>query len=475
MVREPRSLILNHTFKSRRPYHHQVRGLYKALTLDRATALMMDPGTGKTRITIDFAAIKHMNEGLDKVLVVCPKVALGVWEDQIEEYLTTKIDRQVITLSKEDVGSVDDRVVKLAQYRKVDKLTFVLVNYDVIYQMSGAFKKWKPNLIIADESHYIKKATSDRSRGMHSLGPHARWKFILSGTPITNSPLDIFSQFKFLNPTVFGTRWTQFKYEYAVYGGYGGFKLLKYKNLDRLGDKIDTIAFKATIDELDLPDKTIQPIRINLSPKARRVYDQMERERIAEINELGDKATAAIILTKILRLSQITGGFVKNQEGEWMQTGNDKLSATRELLEQYAVEGGHKVVVFTRFKPEEKAVKDLCTSMGIGVIADKGLKEDRKRFQKDRECKVFIVSLARGGLAVNELVAADIGLFYSLDSSSDHWIQALGRLHRSGQTRHTFFPHLLAKDTIDEDIFKALNENKDVADYVLHRMRRRVK
>lgn len=476
MAKDAKSLILGHTFKSNRPYRHQVRALHKALTLDKGCALMMEPGTGKTRVAIDFAAIKHMNSGLDKVFVVAPKIALGVWEDQIDEYLTTKIDRQVITLSKEDIGTVDDRINELRGHRKVDRLTFVLVNYDVIYKMKQAIIRWSPKFVVADESHFIKNYTSHRSRAMHSIGATTRWRMALSGTYITNSPLDVFSQFKFVDSSLFGTRWTDFKSEFAIYGGFSGFKLLRYKNLDKMQEMVATRGFSATKDEMDLPPRTIQPLHVDMDAKTRKIYKQMEKEMVAELDEMGNKATAAIILTKILRLSQITGGFTKrSSDGEWVSVGTEKVKAVRELLEQYVIEGGNKVVIFHRFKPEEKAVVELCQSMGIGVIADRGLKEDRKRFQTDSKYQVYVVSLSRGGIAVNELVAANIGIFYSLDSSSDHWIQALDRLHRPGQVNNVFYPHLLMRGTIDEDIFEALNDNKEIADYVMHKMRRRNK
>jgi SNF2 family DNA or RNA helicase len=484
MAQQSKELILNYTFRKNRPYPHQVRALKRALDLDKAIALHMEPGTGKTRVAIDFTGIKHLQGLVNKVLIVCPNVAIEVWQDQIHDYLTKKIKRNVIPLSKKDVGSVEKRIEELRKHRKVSVLTYIIVNYDVIYKMRDYIRQWRPDVIVLDESHYIKHHYSDRSRALHSLGNTARWKMTLSGTPITNSPLDIFSQFKFLDPSIFGTRWNSFKHKFAVYGGFGGFKLLKYKDLDKMSELASGIAFEATKDEMDLPAVSEpQLVRVPMDTSTKKIYDVMEKEMIVEVDGLGNKATAAIILTKLIRLRQICGGFLRteitNEEGvviarKDLPVGKqEKLAALKELLADHVLEGGYKVVIFASFVWEQQAIYELCGKMGIKALRDKGSKEERKIFQKDPQCKVFIVSLSKGGIAVNELVAAHIGIFYSLDHFSDHFTQAKDRLHRPGQTHNVTYQVLALKGTVDEDIFKALTTNKEIADYVTFRMKKR--
>lgn len=481
MAGESRSLILNHTFRSVRPYAHQVRALKRALDLDRSTALFMEPGTGKTRVAIDFVGIKHKQRGIQKVLCVCPNVAIGVWQDQIDEWLSSTIPRDVVTLDK-SWGTVHDRIEALGRKQAVKELTFGIVNYDVIADMKDAIRLWRPDVIIADEVHFIKKHTSSRSKAMHYLSTIPRWKFGLSGTPITNSPLDIYSQYRFLDPDIFGARaWGKFKDRYAVYGGFGGYRLIKYRRLDELSKLTSRISFEATKDEMDLPDRTSQVIRVTMDPSTKKVYDQMNKEFIADIEARGLRATASIILTKMIRLNQICGGFVRitpedpNQPKEDVQVGQEKLRALKELLKIHCKEGGYKVVVFARFKWETKKIHELCKKIGIPAVLDKGDKADRKRFQTDSKLKVFIVPLAQGGIAVNELVAANIGIFYSIDHSSDHITQAMDRLHRGGQTRNVLYLFLLMKGTWDEVMYRSFVEHKLVANEVVYKIRGKVK
>jgi len=487
-------LIKSYKFRNTLPYPHQVRALQKALDLNKSIALFMEPGTGKTRVAIDFIGIKHQSAGIRKVLVIAPNVALGVWQDQIDEYLPRVIDRQVVLLNK-DLGTVKERIEELKTLKKVDRLTFVLVNYDVIADqtrftsmgipelkkgMKDFLKRWKPEMVILDESHYIKKSTSSRSRAIHSLASVPKWKMCLSGTPITNSPLDLFSQYKFLNSGIFGTRWTDFKNRYARYGGFGGFKLLGYRNTDRLSQRAHLIAFEATKKEMDLPGKLPpQIIKIPMSVKTRKLYDDMETKFIAEVEELGKKATAAIILTKMIRLRQITGGFVRVVEDDGSKEdvgiGTEKLDALGELLNSHCKEGGYKVVVFAVFKWEGAHIKALCDKMGIKATLDVGNKADRVRFRDDKKELVYIVPISTGGIAVNELVAAHIGIFYSIDHSSDHIIQAMDRLDRPGQTVPVTYQFLTLKGTIDTVMYNAFVENKSIADEVVYHIRRRSK
>lgn len=485
-------LIKAYRFKKFLPYPHQVRALQRALDLDKSIALFMEPGTGKTRVAIDFAAIKHVNSNLNKVLVICPKVAMSVWEDQVKEFLPSAIARRTLILD-DSWGTVADRIRVIQSLESFDGLTFVMVNYDVITDVTRTVKgelvtypglkedlrKWKPDMIILDESHYIKKSSSGRSRAVHSLSATPRWKMILSGTPITNSPMDLFSQFKFLDSNVFGTRWGEFKRRYAIYGGYGGFQLIRYRNLDRLQARAHTISFEATKDEMDLPDKLPpQVIKIPMSNKTKNLYEKMDKEFIAEIEEMGRKATAAIILTKMIRLRQITGGFVRvtNEDGsiEDVPIGTEKLDALGELLNIHCKEGGYKVVIFAVFKWEVAQIKALCDKLKIPAIKDEGLKADRVRFRDDSKIKVYIVPLSKGGIAVNELVAAHIGIFYSLDHSSDHIVQAMDRLHRPGQSKNVLYQFLAVKGTIDVKIYNAFVENKNIADELIYDIRGRL-
>lgn len=479
-------LIKSYKFKKVLPYPHQVRALQRALSL-KSTALFMEPGTGKTRVAVDFIGIKHQSVGIQKVLVVCPKVALGVWQDQINEYLPRGIKRNVVILDN-SWGSIKDRIAEAKNHKKVDCLTFFLVNYDVLADqkrwdfdgnitvregMRNILKKWRPDVIILDESHYIKKHSSARSRAIHTLSSVPKWKLILSGTPITNSPLDLFSQYKFADDRIFGTRWASFRNKFAIMGGFGGHQVMGIKNKEKLRKRMQLISFECTKKELNLPGKLPSEIvRIPMTPKTRKLYDQMEKEMIIELEELGKKATATIILTKLIRLRQIAGGFVRvtNEDltKEDVPVGTEKLDALRELLDIHCKAGGYKVVVFAQFKWEVAQIKSVCDRISVPAIVDRGLIEERRRFRDDKTTMVYIVPLSMGGISVNELVAAHIGIFYSLNYSSDKIIQAMDRLDRIGQTEPVFFQFLAMDKSIDLTMVRSFVENKSIADEVTY-------
>lgn len=440
-------------------FKHQKKALERALELNSSVALLMEPGTGKSRVVIEFCKIKAREEGLRRVLIVSPLGVLSTWEDEIDKWLD--IPHTTVRLD----GSIEERKAKLKELKNNIGLTFVLVNYDVIARLKDFVRKWGPQCIVADEMHYIKHHTSQRSKAMHNLGLYARWKFGLTGTPITNSPMDIFSQYKFLDPSIFGTRWNDFKYTYGVWGGFNGFKLLKYKNLDDLQRKIHKIAFQCGKEELDLPDRTDQVIRVYPSPRTLKIYRQMADEFIAEIEEMGTKATASIILTKLLRLSQITGGFVKDENGMEIPIGREKLDVLKDLLTSYVVEGRQKVVIFARFRWEILQIRQLCKELGIRsvVFGKKGGDEAKKKFKEDPNVMVFISQISSGGVGINELVVSHIGIFYSIDYSSDHLIQAKDRLHRPGQKENVLYLYLLMDKTLDHKIYQRLRKHQSLA------------
>ena len=269
---------------------------------------------------------------------------------------------------------------------------------------------------------------------------------------------------------MFGTRWQPFKQKYAVWGGFGGYKLLKYKNLDDMAKKIARWAYKAKKKNvLDLPPYTFQEINIPLQPKTQQVYRKMERDLVVELEELGAKATASIALTKALRLLQITGGFVTDIDKKQVQVGSEKLDALRELLTTYVVEGDSKVVIFANFVWELNQIASLCQKLKIDAINLRDVKDEtaaKKRFLNDPACKVFIMQISKG-IGINELTAANIGVFYSLNYSSDSFIQARDRLHRPGQKRNVLYLVLLTKGGYDTKVYQNLRRNKDMADGIM--------
>lgn len=350
-------------------------------------------------------------------------------------------------------------------------LKVAVTNYENVWRMENTLIKWKPQMIVLDESHRIKTHTSKQSKELHKLGKLAHYRMILTGTPVSNSPLEFFSQYKFLDPGIFGANYHRFLHRYAIMGGYGGYQIVQYMNLDELTEKAHSIAYRVRKEEaVDLPETVNQTIYCEMEPAAKKAYTKLEKEFVAEVkNE--DTISAPNVLTRLLRLSQIVGGFVTTDEGQMINISRSKIKALAEKVDDL-IDAGKKVVIFARFRAELDAITEMLNTEKIdhvridGSVKDRGVLVDR--FQHDSDCKVFIGQLkaVREGLT---LTAADTAIFYSYDYSYADYDQAKARIHRIGQINKCTYIHLVMDNTVDTDIFSALHNKRNMADVVLNR------
>jgi SNF2 family DNA or RNA helicase len=235
--------------------------------------------------------------------------------------------------------------------------------------------------------------------------------------------------------------------------------------------KVHHDAYIASSDECQqLPPKVYQNIDVELQPSSRKIYNKMEKDFLVSLGD-GVKITAPIILTKMLRLSQITGGFITDENSLPHPIGAEKIFVIKELLTNYTYPD-RKVVVFARFLPEIERIKQaarevhLEASVLTGEVPIAKRDEEIDLFQKDPSRKVLIAQIATGGLGI-DLTAAQTVIFYSYDFDYGHYEQACKRVHRHGQKKKTLFLHLVAKDTIDEVVFKALQDKADLSQLII--------
>lgn len=412
---------------------------------------------------------------IEKVLIVAPTSVCSVWPKELEEYADFKYKVNVLLGDKKHRLKELDALIAFP----FKALKVAVINYESTWR-DGIFEAlvaWKPDMVIADESQRIKTHDAAQSKAMHKLGDIAKYKLILSGTPVQNNAIDIFSQYRFLDPNVFGNNFYQFRNRYAIMGGFNQKQIVGYKDLDKLIKKEHSIAYRVTKEEaLDLPEQTFLTRYITLDGKERQLYDQIRRDSFAEL-ESGGQITAPTVLTKLLRLQQFTGGFIQadgNSKPELVFKG--KLNALEDILDDYVIDAGKKLVIFCRFRAEidliqkllEKKKIQYCSIYGDIKIDDRG--DIVKDFQENPKTLVFLAQIDTAGLGIT-LTAADTCVYYSLNFNYAAYSQSLARIHRIGQRNTCTYIHLIVEKTVDSKVLKALEAKEDMAKMVVDNWR----
>lgn len=447
------------------PFDHQKRAFALATTLDN-TALLMEQGTGKTFVAIAAAGKRYLDGQVKKVLVICPKSVVPVWEAEFLKHAAFPV--KTFPLNQRKMSHKKEAILEAVPNN--GSLIVVVVNYASAWRLVPELLNWAPDMVIADESQNLKNGQAEQSRGCTTIAAKAKYRLILTGTPVSQGPMDFFSQYKFLDDRIFGKSFPKFRDQFAIMGGYCNHQIVGHKNLETLTAKAHSIAFRVTKAEaLDLPETLDQNLYCYLDESSK-AYQEMEDKMVTTLKE--GAITAPIVLTQLLRLQQITGGFLPMEEGNPVQVGNEKLKVFKEFLEDFPRE--KKLVVVARFIPELHAMKQVCDQLGRTASLLYGATENRgelvRKFQEEKDPNVLIMQLQTGGVGIT-LTSADTMIFYSMDFSYNNYEQCKARVHRIGQANKVTYIHLLAKDTIDETILTAIQEKRDVADLVVDRMK----
>lgn len=420
----------------------------------------MEMGTGKSLTAIAIAgALFHANK-ICRALVVAPLSILGVWEEEFLKFADFDYSLAILT------GTGAKKADALRQLHG-SSLQVAVINYESAWRLEKQLLAWDADLIIADEGHKIKTHNISASKAMHRLGAKARYRLLLTGTVITNKAIDVFSQYKFANSDIYGQSFYAFRNRYFDMVGYGNHTPVLKKSMEwELKDKLHSIAFRATKAEcLDLPE-TLDIVRyVKLEPAAMKVYNDLIKESFAELAQ-GEQVTTTNVLTRLLRLSQLTGGFIGNDENSVaQQISNAKLAALDDILDSALAEG-QKMVVIARFVPELRTICKMLEKKKLQYSCISGGVKDRaaqvEQFQNDPNVTVFVGQIATAGLGIT-LTAAKTMVFYSLDYSMSNFEQTKARIHRVGQKQECTYIYLTARDTVDEKVLKALQQKADLA------------
>lgn len=396
---------------------------------------------------------------IHRVLIVAPLSILSVWEAEFAQFAAFDYALAVLT---------GDSAKKMDTLRHMNgaALQVAVVNYESAWRMEQELAAWGPDLIVCDEGHKIKTHNISASKAMHRLGAKAGYRLLLTGTLITNKAIDVFSPYKFLNPTIFGTSFYAFRSRYFDMVGYGNHTPVLKRSMEaELSARLHSIAYRAAkADCLDLPETTDVVRQVELEPAARKIYRSLVKESFAEL--ASGEVTAPNVLTRLLRLSQLTGGFLGSDENAAVQQiSSAKLSAMEDILES-AVAEGQKLVIIARFLPEIRAIGKELDRRGLRYACITGEVQDRAaqvvQFQNDPDVPVFVGQIATAGLGLT-LTAASTMVFYSLDYSMSNYEQAKARIHRVGQRNPCTYIHLIAKGTVDEKVLTALRNKADLA------------
>lgn len=457
-------------------WHHQKQCFWFAKNLP-GVMIAFDMATGKSRIAIDII----QNREHWQTLILCPKSVIDVWPTQFERHAVREYT--IITGSE---GSVANRVERIKRDLSLSRARLrpavVVLNYEAAWRepMDEFLLTHHWDCVVLDESHRIKSPSGKSSKFCSRLGDSVPSRICLTGTPMPHKPTDIYAQYRFLDKGIFGTSFVNFRARYAVMGGYGNHTEVSYQNQDEMHEKMYQIAMRVMADDvLDLPE-TMDIVRTcKLSTSARAIYDSVDKEFVAEVG--AGMVTVTNALTKLLRLQQITSGFVTMDHGEQYSQSKSHIqeidTAKAELLLDILTDLHPKepVAIFCRFHPDLNTIKAVGDSLGRGVLELSGRVNQLAAWQADTtgDTPILAVQIQSGGLGV-DLTRARYQIFYSLGYSLGDYLQARKRCHRPGQTRSVKFIHLVAEHTKDADVYKALEQRLEVVESILDTTRARL-
>lgn len=458
------------------PFNHQKIAFARSRDAE-AFALLMEQGTGKSRVIVDTACWLEQHGKIDAVLVICPNSVKSNWGEEVQKFSPPHV-RHVVVEWQAGLSETDkDKLRQAAAEPGV--LPWLVMNVEALSSGKGtaaaeAYLSRYRGLMVVDESTRIKTPSANRTRAALHLGQLAYYRRILTGTPVTKGPLDLYTQFKFLDPHILGfSSFYAFRNHYALMGGFQGKQVIGYANLEELQSKILPFSYRVTSDECqDLPDKIYQRLEVELSDEQRKLYKAMKDEMLVEFS--GREVGATIVLSQMLRLQQIVGGFlpVFNEIGETVgfeaiPGKNPKLEAMLELIE----DTDSKAVIWARFRPEieliSRRLRELYGDESVvefhGGVNENDRTAARRSFQDPGSpVRFFVGQTQTGGIGIN-LTEACLMIYFSNDFSLEARLQSEKRVHRYGLSHAVTIVDLVAKKTLDRKVIATLRSNNEVA------------
>ena len=442
-------------------------------------AYFMEMGTGKTKVLIDNLAMLYDKGKVDGALIVAPKGVIGTWYNQeLPTHLPDHIENVTVLWQPNITKKQQENLDSL--FEPEESLHILIMNVEALSTTKGRdfaakFLSSHNTLMAIDESTTIKNPGAKRTKNILNLSKDAKYRRIMTGSPVTKNPLDLYSQCEFLSPWLL-----DFTSYYAFRNRYAEMKTLhlhgrsvqvvdKFKNLGELSDQLKGFSYRVLKEDcLDLPDKIYMKRNIKLSPDQKKLYLQMKETALANLN--GKQVTTVNALTQLMRLHQITCGHFTSDDGSTQPIVNNRIDELMDVLEE--TEG--KAIIWAHYQYDiTEIIKAIVKEYGPGSVVDYyGLtpQDERqpniKKFQDDPRCRFMVGTPSTGGYGIT-LTAANTVIYYSNGYDLEKRLQSEDRAHRIGQQKSVTYVDLICDETVDEKIVEALRKKINIASEVL--------
>jgi len=468
---------MNYKFKTK-PYAHQLAALEKSWNKE-TFAYFMEMGTGKTKVLIDNLAMLYDKGKVDGALIVAPKGVVKTWyEQELPTHLPNHIENTTVLWQPHITKTQREKLESL--FEAETNMHILIMNVEALSTDKGVkfamkFLNSHKTLMAIDESTTIKTPTAKRTRNIIDLGRMAKYRRIMTGSPVTKNPLDLYTQCYFLDPFHLDhASYYSFRNRYAVMKtmhvrGRSIQVVSKFKNLDELSDTVKTFSDRVLKEDcLDLPPKNFIKRHVTLTPDQKRVYEQMKKQAVAYLN--GKVTSTMTVLTQLMRLHQITCGHFTADDGSIQSVESNRLNELMSILEE--TEG--KAIIWANYQLSvgeiiQRIIKEYGEDSYVhyyGLTSQEDRQDFIRKFQNDPNCRFLIGTPQTGGYGIT-LTQANTVIYYSNGYDLEKRLQSEDRAHRIGQKKTVTYIDIIAEDTVDEKIVKALRDKINIASEVM--------
>ena len=456
------------------PYAHQREALHRSYD-KRNYAYFMEMGCGKSKVLIDNIVWLYEQGRIDTAVIVAPKGVYRNWETaEIPTHLPTNVPHEIYVWNPSPNKSQAERLKSGIQERGV--LRILLANVEgfatkKLPAFVGAFTQGSSFLLAVDESTTIKNPKAKRTKTLVVFGKKAAYKRILTGSPVTKSPMDLYAQCGFMDKALLGfDSYYSFQGRYAVtktqrMGSHSFLQIVGYRNLEELSEKLDTFSYRVTKEEaLDLPDKVYVTREVSVTDEQRQHYMTLKKQAIAMFDN-GDLVTAPAVITQLLRLQQVLCGHIRTDDGELIEIPSKRITALMDTIEEMT----GKVIIWSRFRYDIKKIEaEIQKVHGPGsVVTYFGDTTDEQRQQAIQDfqfgdVRFFVANPQTAGFGLT-LTAATNVIYYANDFDLATRMQSEDRCHRIGQSNRVTYVDLITPGSIDQRIVRALRDKIDLS------------